>query len=772
MAMARWRAVGLWLCALGAAAMIVAGLVVAFQRHERDPGLLVAAWTLDGAGIPARPVVLPAHLDAALASRPASYRLRADVTLPPSMRGPGLSLVVPYLPAGSIALRVNGRDAELVSAPWRHGYRSEGTFAWDLPAESTGAGSLRLELEVAHTWTQSGWIDAVPRLVRSGEGDLHLSLVRTVNGVAAACGCAALVQVGITYLAIYLVDRRRKAFFWFAVQGLTAAFYPLWATGFTVRLLGRHDVAALGILNTVACVGSLYFTHATFGIAAPPRAWWLLVVMEVALAVVHRDAFDSTRDMGSVTVAVLFVTIVYQLGICIHARLRPDPPRSAGLIFACWSMLALTGWNDGAYWLSIGAPLQGAHISGFGLGLFSVLQSILLSGEHATTLRQSDDLNAELVARVRMLESRDRDNLHLNEELRRQIADRSRQLFASLALGDREAPPPVLGEGTVIDERYRVVRPIGSGGMGTVYEVIRVSDGRRLALKVATGMDGISLARLAREAQIAAQVSHPNVVGIVDVGVATSGFLYLVLELVDGPALQDQRERFGDVPWALAIVEQLAAGLGALHASGVVHRDLKPANVLVTGSACAVEVKITDFGISRRIVDARLGAPPPAPRGIAPASSDHADADTTILAAESVPRAPIAHAPEGEPVLTQVGLLTGTPLYMAPELAVPGASVTASADMFSFGVLAFELLTGRLPFDEPPIRRRMRGEGTLPPPSLARSVPGADASAMEVLDRCLSDEPSARPTAHAVEEALRRARTAARDARTAGRKST
>ena len=227
-------------------------------------------------------------------------------------------------------------------------------------------------------------------------------------------------------------------------------------------------------------------------------------------------------------------------------------------------------------------------------------------------------------------------------------------------------------------------------------------------------------------------------------------------------ALEDQRERFGDVPWALAIVEQLAAGLGALHASGVVHRDLKPANVLVTGSTSAAEVKITDFGISRRVVEGRLGAPPPATRGTA--SSDSAEADTTILAAEPALRAPLAHAPEGEPVLTQVGLVTGTPLYMAPELGIPGASVTASADMFSFGVLACELLTGLLPFDEPPIRRRMRGEAVLPAPSLARSVRDVDATVLEVLDRCLSYDPSVRPTAHAVEDVLRRARAAVRDA--------
>ncbi len=762
-----WRSVLRWLAGLLALGAVVALLVGAFLRHERDParvgGVLAAAWTLDVDGRSPRAVTLPVHLDDVLVAGPSSYRLRAEVSLPPELLGRDLSVVVPYLPSPAITLRVAGREALLTSDPWRRGYRSEGTFAWRVPAAETRASPLHLELDVTHSWLQSGWLDTVPRIVPAGEADLHERMVRAVNGFGAAFGFVALVQMGIVYLAVYLVDRRRIAFLWFAVQGPTAAVYPLWALGYTVPLLGHYDLPALGIMIAIGCVSSVHYTHANFGIARPPVVWWLLVIGIAAVALTHAGPFESTRSTGRATSFVLLLTIVYQLALCIRARLGPDPPRGAGNVFACWCMLVLSGWNDALWWCSMGEPMGGAHLAPVGLGLFALLNSLLLSREHSATLRRTDELNIELVARVGLLETRDRENLHLTEELRRQIADRSRQLFASLALGGRGAPFPELEEGHVIDERYRVVRAIGHGGMGTIYEVVRISDGRRLALKVAIGMDGTSLARLAREAQIAAHVSHPNVVGILDVGVATAGFLYLVLELVDGSALQDRRERFGDVPWALDVLRQVSAGLAALHANGVVHRDLKPANVLVTeGGAGHVEVKITDFGISRRVVDARASAPAisrrvsPAPRG------DDADADTTILGpddgAPAPPRETLPNeaAPAALPgQVTQAGLITGTPLYMAPELGDPSASPTAAADVFAFGVVAYELLAGRHPFVEAPVVLCLRGQSIPVPASLASVMPGADPRLIAILDRCLALNAASRPDASAVHLMLR-----------------
>ncbi len=120
--------------------------------------------------------------------------------------------------------------------------------------------------------------------------------------------------------------------------------------------------------------------------------------------------------------------------------------------------------------------------------------------------------------------------------------------------------------------------------MGRVYEVERVVDGMRLALKVLARPDGMAeLRALSREAQIAGTLRHPNVVALVDVDVAPTGFLYLVMELVSGTSLREHGERYGDVTWAMGILRQVSEGLTAIHACGVVHRDLKPANVLIVG---------------------------------------------------------------------------------------------------------------------------------------------------------------------------------------------
>src|SRR5262249_61502382 len=97
-----------------------------------------------------------------------------------------------------------------------------------------------------------------------------------------------------------------------------------------------------------------------------------------------------------------------------------------------------------------------------------------------------------------------------------------------------------------------------------------------------------------REAQIAAELDHPNVIPALDVGVTQGGTLFLVMQLVDGPSLADERARFGDAVWAVPILAQIARALAAMHARGVVHRDLKPANILLAGST----VKVADFGLA------------------------------------------------------------------------------------------------------------------------------------------------------------------------------
>src|SRR6185437_10567411 len=158
-----------------------------------------------------------------------------------------------------------------------------------------------------------------------------------------------------------------------------------------------------------------------------------------------------------------------------------------------------------------------------------------------------------------------------------------------------------LSPGTRFDARYEIVRALGEGGMGAVYEVRRLTDGQSLALKVVTGpISRTSAQRFAREAEIGARLRHENLVPIVDVGISPQGAPFLVMELVKGAPLEARRqERFGDASWAIPILRQIAHGLAALHDADVVHRDLKPGNVLLSGDDESPLVRIADFGISR-----------------------------------------------------------------------------------------------------------------------------------------------------------------------------
>jgi serine/threonine protein kinase len=306
-----------------------------------------------------------------------------------------------------------------------------------------------------------------------------------------------------------------------------------------------------------------------------------------------------------------------------------------------------------------------------------------------TMVRRSLEL-AE--ARVKDVEERSREVGLLNEELRRQIAERSRQLAEALGrVGDVGPLATRFAATDVVKGRYRIVRPLGEGGMGTVYEVTRVADERRFALKALTeAKTGEAMARLAREAQVAAKLSDEHLVSIVDVDFTEGGALFLVMELVDGGSLDAQRPRFGNVPWALSVLRQVAAGLRVLHEDGVVHRDLKPGNVLIAAQngAAANEplVKIADFGLARSTGDAEAWPVVETPGKVTPGASG----DTS-------------------PALTRTGALMGTPMYMAPELARGAREATPSSDMWAFGVLAYELLTGKPPFLVPPVREALWG---------------------------------------------------------------
>ncbi len=217
--------------------------------------------------------------------------------------------------------------------------------------------------------------------------------------------------------------------------------------------------------------------------------------------------------------------------------------------------------------------------------------------------------------------------------------------------------------GDLIDGKYRIVRQLGQGGMGEVYEALHEGIGKPVAVKVLRPQDapeGELVARFHREAQAAASAGHRGIVDIYDVGTADDGSPFLVMELLQGESLADRLDRRGrlDLPEAAYVVCQVLSALSAAHDVGVVHRDLKPENVFLVESGAALpEVKLLDFGISRVIVPGTVTR------------------------------------------MTRSGAVMGTPAYMSPEQAAGKSDIDHRTDLFSIGVMLQECLTGRLPFD-------------------------------------------------------------------------
>lgn len=711
------------------AALVAALLLVSGCGHNSGLVLALDHWELrvegDESRQAPRAVTLPAHLDGDLPTHGAHYRLHTVVTLPQDLRGRDLVLTVPRL-AAAVELTVSGHPVRHDEPHRDDSFRGPAAHAFRIPAPLTDA-PLILDLRVRHEWPLDGWIDAVPRLSAEPDGDAAFRRTRSLNQAANFMALGTLWPIAFAHLVIYVFDRRRTQNAWFVLQALTASAYPLFEVGWSERLFGPFDTAFLGWTQASAPMAGLYFTYAAFALGSPPRIFRLLAILVAVVALAAAPfPFLQTFTLAPVVVLTGFTTTIYHLVTLGRlARRRPTPP-NVYVLLSAWGVVVCTIVVDGLTFLGGGQGLEGIRTGSWGLIVVALCQSVTLSRLHVASVATADHLNVELKTRVTLLEEQQREIQLLNVELRRQISDRSRQMADLLARTVGGGPPPQLRTGDVVSDRYRIVRLLGSGGMGRVYEVERTTDQRRFALKtLARSVGDLALARLAREAELAAQIVHPNVVGVVDVDVAREGFLYMVVDLVDGSSLEQARPRFGDATWGLPILQQLAQGLAAIHASGVVHRDLKPANVLLaTNSGGGTEVKITDFGIS----------------STAPGTGDGdlQDEEETMRL--------------DDPQLTRTGVVLGTPIYMAPELARGARDATPAADVFSLGILAYELLSGRQPFAEPVAVALIRGRPL--PPLDAPPIPALSAEAMVVIRKAVALDAAARPSAQEVADAL------------------
>jgi len=685
--------------------LVACGADAPFESIER--------WTLRTDDGGARDVSLPAHLP--IPDRDLTYTLAARVVLPEPLRDDALDLVLPALPAHVVA----EVDDVRVVAPFdpTDGYRVRGPQTFRLPASATADGVVDLVLRVEHRWTQSAWIGAAPRLTLAGRADRATRAVGLTNLHVATASFTALFQVGFIYLLVFLVDRRRRAYLYFGVQAICASYYPLFVLGFPQLAFGRYDVSVLAVMLIVAPGASIYFLHAFFELGPPWRGWPWVLAAGATICVLFPQPFAATRVVAPVVVGTVVSILGYHVVRTLRLLREGRERASAAHWLLGWSALGATASIDFLVWLGGPDLLGGARPASLGLLVFAVSLTVVLGRRHITSLSRADALNEELGRRVVELETGTRRIESLNTELRRQIHERSSAIFEKLAASLPTAPRS-LDVGEVVSGRYEVLRPLGEGGMGVVYEVRRLADSQRLALKLTHASDPVSLARLAREARIASRVHHENVVDVVDVDVSDSGLLYLVLELVEGPALRDflraPRGRF----WSVSVLHQIACGLRALHAHGVVHRDLKPDNVLLTGDVFGVpSVKITDFGISRQLDLAELTG----------------EVTQKLGAGETTPSARRVDRLAGG-TLTEIGRLAGTPTYMAPELADGIRYADESIDVFALGVIAHELLLGRRPFVSAPILARLEGR-SLPEAEPLRGSIELDDALLSLLER-------------------------------------
>jgi serine/threonine-protein kinase len=273
---------------------------------------------------------------------------------------------------------------------------------------------------------------------------------------------------------------------------------------------------------------------------------------------------------------------------------------------------------------------------------------------------------------------------------------------------------------------YTLERELGGGGMSRVFVANEQALGRRVVVKVLPPemVEGLSAERFRREVRLAARLQHPHIVPLLAAGELEEGGLYYTMPLVEGESLRTRLTREGGLPIAEAvrIVRDVADALAYAHRAGVIHRDIKPENILLSPGGAVV----ADFGIAKAISASRDGP-------------HHGEAD---------------EAARGSSTLTAVGTSLGTPAYMAPEQAA-GDAVDHRADLYALGVVAYELLAGRPPFDGRGAQQLLAAHAIEAPEPVIRRRPATPPALSSLVMRLLEKNPADRPqTADALLRAM------------------
>ena len=270
---------------------------------------------------------------------------------------------------------------------------------------------------------------------------------------------------------------------------------------------------------------------------------------------------------------------------------------------------------------------------------------------------------------------------------------------------------PFIGR-DILDGQFQILQKIGSGGMGAVYKALQPAMNRMVGVKIlhpklANRKDLVS--RFRREARAMSHLSHPNTVKVFLYGELEDGSLYIVMEFLDGKNLNQSVRAEGPFPMerALPILIQVCGALDEAHRQGIIHRDLKPENIFLCQQAGIKDYpKVLDFGLAK------------------------------VTEREMRP---------GSVILTQEGMVFGTPEFMSPEQA-QGKVLTAASDIYSLSVILYEVLTGKLPFEARTAMEYIQAHVTTPPISIQDRVPGKTFPPLlwEVVERAMRKRPEER----------------------------
>ena len=269
--------------------------------------------------------------------------------------------------------------------------------------------------------------------------------------------------------------------------------------------------------------------------------------------------------------------------------------------------------------------------------------------------------------------------------------------------------------------KFRLTRQLGQGGMGLVWAAVHETLGREVAVKFLQPQRGHSPSltdRFVSEAHMVASIKHRFVVDVFDYGVTEDGIYYMVLELLHGRSLADRMDHGPafQVRQAVQLMADCLRGLAAVHDAGIIHRDLKPDNIFVIDDADGLFPKLIDFGISRRTHPANLKL--------------------------DAPGTPAARTSR----LTQPGTVLGTPYYMSPEQLRGRSNIDCRADVYAVGVILYELLAGRLPFEQDNVGDLMVAITVTGAPSLLKVRPELGEPLSKVIQRALAPNADERYT--------------------------